>query len=132
MRLVNLAILVLQQIGLVAVKYTGCAAQQACRVFITVQTMTSCLHAEHFHVRIVQKWMKQPKRVRSAADASDQQVRQSPQTVEHLRARFFADHALEIANQLGVGVRASRSADDVECVMHIRDPVTQAFVHCIF
>ena len=40
-----------------------------------------------------------------------------------------ADHALEIADQLGIGVRAGGGADDVEGVVDVRDPVAQRLVH---
>jgi hypothetical protein len=48
-----------------------------------------------------------------------------------LRAGFTADHALKIADQFGIGMRAGRRADDVEGVLHIGDPVAQGFVHRI-
>ena len=47
-------------------------------------------------------------------------------------ARFGADYALEVADHRGVGVRAGRRADDVERVVHIRDPVAQRLVHRVF
>ena len=43
--------------------------------------------------------------------------------------RFGADHALEIAHQFGIGMRAGRGADDVEGVVDVGDPVAQRLVH---
>ena len=75
--------------------------------------------------------MEQADRVRSATDRRDQQVGQAVDAAQHLSAGFLADHALEVADQLRIGVRASGGADDVEGVVDVRDPVAQALVHRI-
>jgi hypothetical protein len=41
--------------------------------------------------------------VRAAADRGDQQIGQAAGAGQHLRARFLADHALEIADQFRIG-----------------------------
>ena len=132
MTLGNLAVVVLQQIGFVAVEHAGEAAEEAGRVFVAVEAVTCRLHAEHLHVGIVEEGVEQAERVRAAADRRDQQIGQAADPVLHLLPRLAADHALEVAHQFGVGVRPGGGADDVESVVHIRDPVAQPFVHRVF
>jgi hypothetical protein len=67
--------------------------------------------------------------VRSAAHRGDQHVGRAALGLEHLRARFGADDALEIAHELGIGMRARGGADDVEGVVDVGDPVAQRLVH---
>ena len=98
-------------------------------MFIAIEAVARRFDAEHLHARIIEERVEQPQRIGTAADAGDQQVGQAAGAVEHLRARFLADHALEVAHHLGVGMRAGRGADDVEGVVDIRDPVAQPFVH---
>ena len=124
----DLAVLVLQQIGLVAVENAGAAASEARGMFL-VEAMAGRLDAEHPDVRIVEKRMEQADGVGAAADCRDQQVGQAADAVQHLGAGFLADHALEVADQLGIGVGTGGGADDVECVVDIGDPVAQRLVH---
>ena len=51
-----------------------------------------------------------------------------PDCVEHLRARFLADHGLQLAHQVGIRMRAHRRTDDVEGVVRIADPVAERLV----
>ena len=94
-----------------------------------VEAVARRLDAEHRHVGVVEERVEQPDRVGAAADRGDQQVGQAAGAREHLLARLAADHALEVADQLGIGVRAGGGADDVEGVVDVRDPVAQPLVH---
>ena len=73
--------------------------------------------------------MEQADGVRAAADAGDQQIGQPLLALQQLRARLLADHGLKIAHHRRIGMRAGSRADDVERVVHIRDPVAQRLVH---
>ena len=73
--------------------------------------------------------MEKANRVRTTADGSNKQVGQAIDAREHLCARFLADDALEITHQFRIRMRASGSADNVESVMDIGDPVAQPFIH---
>jgi hypothetical protein len=109
-RLGDLAVLVLQQVGLVAVEDAGEAAGEARRVLL-VEPVARRLDAEHLHLGIVEERVEQPDRVRAAADRRDQQVGQAAGAAEHLRARLGADHALEVAHRArdrGAGRRRCR------------------------
>ena len=128
MRLGDLAVFVLQQIGLVAVQNARAPTRQRCRVFL-VQPMPRCLDAQHPHGGIIKEGVEQADGVAAPADGRDQQIGQAANAAQHLFAGLAPDYALEIADQFGIGMRAGGGADDVECVMDIRHPVAQRLVH---
>ena len=70
-----------------------------------------------------------PDRVRPAADAGHDRVRQPPACAEHLGPRLAADHRLQLAHERGVGVRAGGRADQVVGRLDVRDPVADGLVH---
>jgi hypothetical protein len=96
---------------------------------VLVEPVARRLDAQHLDRRIVEERVEQADGVRATADRGHQQVGQAARAREHLCARLATDHALEIADQLGIGVRASGRADDVEGVVDIGDPVAQRLVH---
>ena len=61
--------------------------------------------------------MEETHRVAAAADAGDQRVRQAPLRAQDLPARLVADHRLEVAHDLRIGVRPGDRADAVEGVV---------------
>ena len=73
--------------------------------------------------------MEQAHRVRAAADAGDQRVRQAALLGHDLRAHLVADHRLEVAHHGRIGMRPGDAADQVEGVVDIGDPVAQGLVH---
>ena len=75
--------------------------------------------------------MKQPHRVRAAADAGDQGIGQPALGLLQLGARLMADHRLEVAHHRRIGVRPGDRADHVERVVDMGDPVAQRLVHRI-
>ena len=79
-------------------------------------------------VFVVDEWIKHAGRVRPAADAGDDFVRQSAQIVQALLPRFAADHGLEVADDHREGMRADDGAQDVVRVGHRGHPVAHGFV----
>ena len=77
MRLVHLAVGVLQQVGAVAVQHAGAAVREAGRVLAGVDAAPGRLDADHPHLGVVEERVEQPHRVRPAADGGDQRVRQA-------------------------------------------------------
>ena len=128
MRLDDLAVLVLQQIGAVAVQNTREAGRERRRVLAGVDALARRLDADELHARLVDVRVEDAHRVRAAADAGDDVVRLAARHLRHLHAAFLADHGLEVAHHHRVRVRARDRADDVEGVFDVRDPVAHRFV----
>ena len=80
-------------------------------------------------VLIRDEGVEHPDGVRSAADASDDNIRQPADLLEHLRARLVADHRLEVADDRRERVRADGRADEVvgrRDVRHLRRHVSDS------
>ena len=75
MRLLDLAVVVHQEIGAVAVQHAGPPACDRSGVLL-LEAVARRLDAVDFHLAVVEKRMKQPHRVRAAADAGEQRIRQ--------------------------------------------------------
>ena len=93
-RLLDLAVVVLQQIGAVAVQHAGPPAGQRGGVLAGVEPMAGRLDADDPHRRVVEEGMEQPHGVGAAADAGDQRIGQPALGLQHLRARLVADHRI--------------------------------------
>ena len=81
------------------------------------------LDADQAHSGVVDEPGEHADRVRAAADAGDDRLRQRALRLEQLLARLAADHGLELAHDLGVGRRADARADHVVGRLDVRDPV---------
>ena len=68
----DLAVIVLQQVGLVAVEHAGEPAKQRCCMLIPVEAVTRRFDAEHLYICVVEEGVEQAERVGAAADAGDQ------------------------------------------------------------
>ncbi len=97
-------------------------------VFAQRRAAASGFHAQHFHVRVIQKRVKQSNRIRAAADAGHQQIRQTLFRFQNLRARFVADHAMKIAHHHRIGMRSQHRAQQIMRRADVRDPVAHRFV----
>ena len=67
--------------------------------------------------------------VGAAADAGDDRVGQAAFHLHDLLARLVADHRLEVAHHLRIGVRAGGRADQVVRVLDVGHPVAERLVH---
>ena len=85
MRVLDLAVVVHQEIGAVAVQHAGPAARDRGRMQLR-QPVTRGLDAENLDAGIIEERMKQSHRVGAAADAGDQRIRQAAFGLLHLRA----------------------------------------------
>ncbi len=129
MRLGDLAFLVLQQIGAVAVQHAGAAAGQRRGMLAGLDALAARLDADDAHALVVEEGMEQAHGVRAAADAGHQGVGQAPFHLHDLLAHLIADHALEVAHHRRIGMGARHRADAVEGRLAGRDPVAQRLVH---
>ena len=71
-----------------------------------VDAVAGRLDAEELDLRVRDEGVKEPHRVRAAADAGDAGVGQPPLRLQDLLARLAADDRLQLAHQRRVGVRA--------------------------
>ena len=89
------------------------------------------LDADEADAVVVEERMEDAHRVRAAADAGDHRIGQAAFLLDALALGFLADHGLEVAHQLRIGMRAGDGADDVEGILDIGDPVAHRLVQRI-
>ncbi len=78
--------------------------------------------------RLADEPVEQADRVRAAADAGQDEVRQPALDRPELRGGLVAEDPLEVAHDRRVGVRAHRRAEDVVGRLDVRDPVAHRLV----
>ncbi len=126
----NLAVVVLQQIRAVAVQHAGAPAVHGGGVPVFhVEPVPSGLDPVDRHALVIEERVEEAHRVGAAAYAGDERIGQAALALHDLLAHFLADHRLEVAHHLRIGVRTRHRADDVVGVAHVRHPVAQRFVH---
>ena len=136
-RLRHLAVVVLQNIGPVAMQHTGAAALYGCRMLAALQSRAGCFHPDQAGVGVGDIGVKNPHGVAAAAHAGHHRVGlfvrglHLRQHGRHLFYAFLADHALEVAHHHGVRVGAGHGTDDVEGVVHIGYPVAHGLIQCV-
>ena len=124
----DLPVLVLEEVGAVAMQHARRAAGERGGMLPALQPPPCRLHADDAHIRLIQEGMEQAYGVRAAADAGDHRVRQPPLGFHDLRAHLVSDNALEVPHHLRIGRGARGGADDVEGVVDIGDPVAKRLV----
>src|SRR3972149_3854910 len=129
MRIDYLAVLVVQQIGLVAVEHADGAAVDRRRVPACPYAVPAGLHAGHPDLLVIEKGMEEAHSVRPAADARHKEVREPSGKALYLLTRFNPDDRLEVPHEHRIGVRACNSADYVKCVIDVCDTCPERLVH---
>ena len=97
-------------------------------VFTAANSFAARFDANHPHMSILQKRMKQTDGVAAATDTGDEQIRQALFAFENLTARFDADDALKITHHHRIWVRAEDRAQYIMSGAHIRHPIAHRFV----
>jgi hypothetical protein len=128
MRLEDLAVVVLQKVGAVAVQHAGTARRQRRGMAPGLDPLARGLDADELDVRVREVRMEDAHRVAAAADARDHDVGLAAGVARHLLEALAADHALEVAHHHRVRVRARDGADDVERRLDVGDPVAHRLV----
>ena len=133
MRLSDLAIFVLQHISTVAVQNARNTALQRGRVLTTVHAFTSGFHADQTCLLKTDVWVKNTHGVAATAHTSNHGVGLFATGHEgHLFDAFVANDTLKVTHHHRVRVRAGHSANDVEGIVNIRNPVAHGFIQCVF
>ena len=131
MRRGNLAALILQDITHRALQNPGTTTAvciESGRMLAQATATPAGFDADHSHRLIAQERMKQSDRIRSAADAGNQTIRQTVLLFQDLRPRFPPDHALKIAHHQRIRMRSQRAAQQIISIGNIRHPVAQRFI----
>src|SRR5437868_6405142 len=88
--------------------------------------------ADHLDRRVVETRMKQSNRIRATSNTRNQDIGKAIFLFDDLSTCFAPDHALKITHHQRIWMWTKRTAEQVVSVAHIRDPVAQGFVDCIF
>src|SRR5438132_14352602 len=111
MRCGDLAVFVLQNVGVRPLQHTGPSATETLvrsqpRGMLAEFTATSArFDANHFHTRIAQKLMKEADGIRAAANAGEKMRGQALLRGENLLASFATNHRLKIPDPCGIRMR---------------------------
>jgi len=124
----DLAVVVADHVGAVAVQHADPARRQRRRVAPGVDALARRFRTDDAHARVVEEGVEQPDGVTAATHAGGDGIRQPAVFGQHLRARLAADHGVEVAHHARVRVGAGHGADDVEGVAHVGHPVAHRLV----
>ena len=134
----DLAVVVLQDVGAIAVQHAGASHLQRARMLARIHAFASGFHADQAGVFVRNVGVEDAHGVAATAHAGDHRIGlllchlQAFEHLGHLRQALFADHTLEVAHHHGVRMRARHGADDVEGVVHIGHPVAHGLVQGVF
>src|SRR6266403_3191220 len=134
----NLAIAVLQDVGVCALQDAGtraCVAllrAQARSVFTKFTPATASFNADHFYIGIAQKSVEKPNGVRAATNTREQMRWQTLFRGENLFAGLAANDGLKITHHSGIRMRAEHGPEQIMRGAHIGDPVSHGFVDGVF
>ena len=126
----DLPVIILQQVGAVAVQHAGAPpGQRGAMLHLVVHALAARFDADDVHVLVVEKREEEAHSVGPAADGRDDRIGQTAFGLRHLFADLLADDGLKIAHHGRIGMRASDGSDAIEGIAHIGDPVAQRVVH---
>lgn len=97
-RLGDLALLVLEDVGPRTVQDAGLARGQRGRVLAGLDAVPGGLAADEAYVRVGDEGVEEADGVRAAADAGDRRVGEASCALQDLAAGLDADHAVEVAD----------------------------------
>src|SRR5882762_10214371 len=138
MRRGDLAVFVLQNVGIGALENTGARAGEALMrgeargVFAELAAASAGVDADHFHFHVAKKLVEEADGVRTAANTGEKMRGEALLRSEDLFAGFAADDGLKIANHRRVRMRAENGAEEVVGAADVGNPVAHGFVDGIF
>jgi hypothetical protein len=128
MRLLHLAVLILQQHRVAAVENARTPRAQRCGILTEPGAAPARLDADDLHRRIPDEGMEDADGIRAAADAGDQHIRKRARFGKHLGTRLAADDGLQLSHEIGVGMRPDSRAEQIISVQWIGHPVPQRLI----
>ncbi len=132
MGVTHLAVIILQEIGLVALgdADAGIFGAQARSVQAAIESLATGLDSHQLY-RILHESGKQPHGVGAAADTGIDAFRQATLASENLFARLGADDGLEPGDHFRKRMRAAGSAEYIMGGVHIGYPVAERLVDSV-
>ena len=134
MRSGDLAVFVLQDVGVGALQDAGARAgktlrsAEACGVFAEFFAAAAGFDTDHFYVGVSQEGVEEADRVRAATDTGVEVCGQALFGGENLFAGFAADDGLKIADHRRIRMGAEHRAEEIVRGANVSDPVTHRFV----
>ena len=95
---VDLAVVILQDPGLGALKDTELTTFKSCGMMPTFNFAATGFNASEFHIKILEEGEKDADRIRTTTDTSSDFVRQAAFFFHNLAATLFTDHTMEVAH----------------------------------
>src|SRR6266550_5474880 len=134
MRRGDLAVFILQNVSVSALENTGARAgktlmgAEASRVFAEFTATATGFDADHFHIGIAEKIVKEADGIRTAADAGEKVRGKALFGSEDLFAGLAADDHLKIAHHRGIGMRAENGAEEIVRGTDVGNPIPHGLV----
>ena len=132
MRFLDVAVVVHQQIRAVAVQNPRLAAGNPGGVLAALDSIPCRFHAVNLDCALIKKRIQQPHRDRTAADAQAiERIGKRPKS-SSIRSRVSRpDDRLEVAYHGRIRMRTGNSADAIECIGDVANPIAYRFVHMV-
>ena len=128
----DLAVVVLQQVGPIAMQHAGTSGRQRGRVPACGKTGTTRFAPDQAHVRVADVRVENPHRVGAAAHARENRIGLPADQLGQLGETFATNHGIEVAHHHRVRMRACYGTDDVKRVLDIGHPVAHRLVERVF
>ncbi len=134
----DLAVAILQDVGVGALQHAGTRASVTLRggeargVFAEFIAAAAGFDAHHFYFGIAQKRIEEADSVGATANAGEKVRGQSLFRGENLLPGFAADDGLKIADHGWIRMRAKDRAEEIVRGAHVGDPVAHGFVDGVF
>ena len=122
-RLHDLPVLVLQEVGAGAVQHPGLAAGDRGGVPAGLDPVSARLEADEAHRGVGYERREDADGIGAAADTSHQIIGQVPGLFQNLRPRFAPDHRLKILHHHRIRMRSHHGPDGEEGVFVIGDEI---------
>src|SRR6187431_2375778 len=129
---VDLSPLVLQDIGVGAMKNSGAAALEAGRVLPALFSLASRLHADEGDTLFIHIDRKEADRIGPSSDAGDAKVGILPDSLLHLPLRFATDALLEMGDKRRERMGAEGRAQAIVGGVKTRGPISERLVDRVF
>ena len=127
----DLAILVLQNVGTHTVEDTRLATSESGTVAVGLDTITASLNTEELDAGILREGEEHTSGVAATANTSNNSVGETASKSLHLLLGLVADDTLESTNDGGEGVRTNGRANDVVSGVEPLDPLAESLVDSV-